>query len=61
MCKGVTRQGWQHYWKECAHLEKACVCLCVCEDHMQLCAHHVPQTLLGYRIPVCATKSQCEE
>lgn len=37
MCKGVTRQGWQLCWKECAHLEKACVYMC--EDHMQLCVH----------------------
>lgn len=22
MCKGVTRQGWQLYWKERVHLEK---------------------------------------
>lgn len=55
MCEGVTRQGWQLHWKELLIWRR-----CVCGPYAVVCAH-VPETLLIYELPVCATKRQCEE
>lgn len=63
MCKGVTSQGWLAALLErvCSSGDGARARACVCRPYAVVCAQHIPQTPLRYRIPLCATKSQCAE